>query len=288
MGFDSESSTTLLVPKRLVFPNQMVVADFIGDPRPDFAFSYGTLRGTEIAIVEQGQLPGERLRGLPLILDASYPGGTLLGSDVDSDGRADLLRGSGNDYIGLWLRHDAGFQPESLFTPGTLPFEPVLATGDLNGDSRQDVAVVGAGGGVTALLGRDEPIEPDLGVYLGLSPTVVAVRVDNHSQFLESQPFELMLELDARRGAVIADGLPPGCSTFPSEAHDTVIRCWMASLPAGGDRTLQFPLAFSAEPGPNHLIARGSLQLNLPDLRNDNNVARKRIVIPPPKLRRAR
>ncbi|MBI1849461.1 MAG: VCBS repeat-containing protein [Planctomycetes bacterium] len=113
---------------------QVVVADFDEDGRPDVGAMFGTyfvwFRWNETG-------PFERVRGFLL------PGFCVAVADVDEDGHLDLV--SDDDQVGLVVRSgdgDGRFAPARVAGPGK--DSVALAAGDLDGDGHVDIVRVAA------------------------------------------------------------------------------------------------------------------------------------------------
>jgi hypothetical protein len=261
----------------------MAVADFDNDGEPEVAVQRMT--GFQSKTFVYGRRQDGRYR-IDSIRPSHFAARGLLALDIDRDGGMDVLQTpAGGAYIGLNFGTSAGLGPQHLFLAGGVGFQMRTAVGDLNGDGFLDVALSDYGQGVDYLRGRAIPRNADVGVSLGLTSTVAAVRLDNHGEFAESQPLELTLRLDARFGGVTAADVPDGCSADPWPG-DITFRCAITTLPPGSNRTLLFPVTVPARSTPNHLTATASVETDPSDLRRDNNVASKRLVIIPSNIRR--
>lgn len=275
-GFSLEP---IMLPMRFpYYDGDIAVSDFNGDGRMDIAAGPATRPKARIAIYEQGANGLYRLRRL---LHTYGENGPMLVQDMDGNGHVDLVTSYDSTYgfVGLHMGRASGFVGESLFNAG--PIGHVGAIGDLNHDGLKDVVVTNRGS-VSYLRGRDSALEADLGVYLGLTNSAVAVRVDNHSSVMPSEQFSVSLLLDARYGPLSVGAMPEGCSNQTSwSRHDLAVFCQMEPLEAGSHRILTFPIAIPPRTTRNQLDARAALYPNMPDLRNDNNMALKRLLIPP-------
>jgi hypothetical protein len=144
-----------------------------------------------------------------------------------------------------------------------------------------DIVVTGQGS-VSYLRGRNSALEADLGVYLGLAASTVAVRIDNHSSVMTSAPFTVGLTLDLRYGTPSIGALPEGCFDYTWDGHDLRVFCQtMEPLAPGAHRILTFPITIPLRTTRNQLDARAVVSSDMPDLRRDNNTATKRLLIPP-------
>jgi hypothetical protein len=135
------------------FPAGLGVGDFNHDGWTDVAMSdaQNSPRG---AITISLQQPNGQ-PGAPLRMTSYDLPGTLLGTDLDGDGRDDLLvLHDGWESIGYYLQGDSGLQEEVLLP---LPFgndypRQGLAVGDINHDGRRDIVLVSDVAGLVVLL----------------------------------------------------------------------------------------------------------------------------------------
>lgn len=277
VGFSSDYTVVPLWFAPYPGVGDVALADFNGDGRGDIAASF--FNGT-IALLEQSQRGFDRRRS---VLRSPLSGWGLLAADIDGNGQQDLLQVPAySEHIGLVLGRPNGYAPQILFyAGGELGPGDRTAIGDLNGDGMKDLAIVTGSSGIAYLRGRATPLEADLGVYLELTGTAVAVRVDNLTEFQDSQLYELKLALDARFGSLAVDAFPEGCFENVDERHDVSINCEMDRLAPGASRTLNFPITIPPRSTMNHLTASASITTEFVESRSDNNMARKRILIPP-------
>ena len=257
-----------------------LISDIDGDGLPDIAFSRSW--GYSTRIVMYGQRHDGSYRKKRVLNSSLVYGGPLVASDIDGDGRHDILQtGESSGAVGVHFNKGIGFGSEAKFPVGGIGNTLQGAIGDLNGDGLQDIALTGSYGAVSYLLGRGTPTQADLGVYLGLSRTSVAVRVENHSEFTASDGYEITLTLDARFGSVSTDSVPDGCHD-PGWSEDGVyLMCGFEGLPPGSSRTLMIPITLPPRATSNRLIAHAQLLTFGTDLRASNDVARKWIAISP-------
>jgi hypothetical protein len=277
-GFSDEYAAIPLPMGRFREISEAVFADFDGDARPEVAALSRYYR-LGIGIFEQ---PREGSRTLPTFLKSTGAYFGLIRDDIDGDGWVDLIQIEElvlfEGTVNLFLGSAAGFQPETSFYVGDAGSAVI---GDINGDGLKDIVMGRFERGVAYMLGRASPMEADLGVYLGLSDSAVAVRVDNHSQETEHEAFDLVLELDARFGGISIDSRPAGCIPSPPRAgHDVTLRCAMGAIGPGAHRTLVVPITMPPRSTTNQLTAHAFLQIS-DDLRDGNNVAHKRLTIYP-------
>lgn len=274
-GFSTDYT---VVPLFSPFPGvgDIVIADFNGDERGDVAASL--FNGTTALLVQDAGGFNRRRS----VLRSPLSGRGLVAVDIDGNGYQDLLHVPAySEYVGLLLGRPGGYAPQIQFHTEELGLGANPVIGDLNGDGMKDLAIVNTSGGISYLRGRATPLEADLGVHLGLTATAAVVRVDNRSEFRDSQPYELKLTLDARFGSLTVDAFPEGCAELVGAGQDVSVQCAMDALAPGASRMLNFPIMVPSRSTMNQLTASASIETEFVESRNDNNVARKRILIPP-------
>lgn len=142
----------------------LVTGDFNGDGRTDLATSGTPLEFGDLPI----QTVGLYLQDVTGLISATpVSRGDLLytnamhGNDLDGDGRDDLITAQdGWGSIGFFLQRNgrlSDYKYHSAFL-GTSAFGPdAIATGDVNGDGAEDIALAGGYPGVMVLAGRRVP-----------------------------------------------------------------------------------------------------------------------------------
>lgn len=275
-GFSSTARTLL----RAQGSGNMTVADFNADGRTDIATVREGWNDSAILIYPQGADGRYRLHRR---LHAGRFPVRLLAHDMDGDGRQDLVAPRTLDaMVGVFFGRQGGFQPEVSFLAGGAS---ALAVGDLNHDGLADIALMQ--GGVSLLMSRSSAMEGDLGVYLGLAPNAAALRVDNHGG-LSSQSYTLRLRLSARYGPLSLGEMPEGCFGYNWGEDTTEILCQqLPPLAPGAHRIFAFPFTLPDRNTHDTLIGRAELT-SFPDLRQDNNTATKRLLVPPAAGKRKR
>lgn len=270
-GFSSVRRT--LLPTNSYSSINPTLGDFNGDGRVDIAAMSYNYPGSYIQVYLQDRAGAFRRSRLVMTAPNSFYSGRMAAYDMDRDGRDDLVRANLGGVVELYLSRPTGFAPGATFVGGDA--STGLAFGDLNADGRADLAL--ANRSIALMLSRGEPIESDLGVYLGLAPTAAVVRVENLGD-LASTSFSLNTKLDARSGTLVLGALPLGCGASNWNGY-VQISCYNEQpLAAGESRNYTFTFSRSAPSTANTLTAFARIAL-ANDLRHDNNVAYRQLGI---------
>ena len=161
--FPSGNATPSLVWHYLTassYADHLVCADFNGDGKPDLA-TVSELSGVVSILFNQGvstTAAGARtvVFSAPVTYTLSQPGDTIIATDVNNDGKPDLIVGrySGKSFSILLNNGDGTFGAEDIYpTAGVVSG---LTAGDYNGDGRVDIATSGQFSPVT--------VTPNIGV----------------------------------------------------------------------------------------------------------------------------
>jgi hypothetical protein len=266
------STQRMLLPATSYSFNPATLGDFNGDGRGDIAVSKYTYSGSYVHVYLQDR-NGAFRRSQLLSTPGVFSSDRMAAHDMNGDGRDDLVRMTFGGMVELYLARPLGFAPAATFVgddAGT-----GLAIGDLNADGRADLAL--ANRSISLMLSRGEPIESDLGVYLGLAPTAAVIRVENLGD-LASTSFTLTAKFDSRSGTLVFGALPVGCGASNWNGY-TEISCFnQQPLTAGQFRNYTFTFTRSAPSTANTLTAVARIsQAN--DLRQDNNVVYRQLNI---------
>jgi Big-like domain-containing protein/VCBS repeat protein/fibronectin type III domain protein len=136
------------------------VADVTGDHVGDVLVSGGILNpAREVLLVVPGATPGTA-PGLGATVEYRTPGPIedIVATDVNGDGRADVVDGHGGwNELGLFLQSSGGgLQAEQIYPlPYASHYPPFsTAVGDVTGDGRPDVLIADYNNGLVLLRGR--------------------------------------------------------------------------------------------------------------------------------------
>ena len=273
-----EGSSYAALPRELVrtrpyFAGPLAVADFDGDGRTDLLTSTGNWQASALLLYPQSRDGVFRLKRA--IAKTSVPT-QIEAHDVDGDGRIDigLLGQAYEGGFGLVRSRVGGFEPLAQFITGPASR---FGMGDVNDDGVTDVVLL-EDGAVSYLLGRGSAMEGDLAVYMGLNSGAAVVRVVNESPLLRTGPYQLVLRVHARTGDINGIQFPPACYSYTNQGvmHAT---CQMPALAPGAHAESTFGFGISAE-GHNRLSARARVVPQLRDLRTDNNLVNKQVLVP--------
>lgn len=148
--FDFSPSFTLTPNNRVI---DQAAADFNGDQKPDLALIVQNFNFSYISIYPNTGTPGNIQFGTPIIynLGSDYPF-SLCAADIDGNGKADLIVGyssSGNAFSVVRQTGTNGniaFAPKTNISFGTggVGTNNKVVLADLDGDNKQDVAVLGS------------------------------------------------------------------------------------------------------------------------------------------------
>lgn len=274
-GFAAEPSVLL----RTEYYNRLAIADVTGDGRMDLALTTGSWPTRPALVYPQGS-DGRFRRKLPL---GGWQGiSSLHAADLNRDGRQDLLMLSQTTDYALITRlaRSDGFAAPVLHQVGNVV---QFVLGDVNDDGTTDAVLLGSYGDVSFMAGRSTPTDAmDLAVFLGLNSVAAVVRTENRGT-VATAAYELTLVLDPRHGSVGAGTVPAGCIAFNGSGGSLAATCQMPALAPGAYHERLFPFDIAATAPRNLLLGTARVNYDWPELRQDNNVAIKRIqVVPSP------
>lgn len=215
----------------------------------------------------------------PIFVQTAWPN-ALVGHDLDLDGREDLVVLQGAGWLGIRLQEATGtFADEDVVGPApyaTWYNTQGLAAGDINGDSCTDVVTANPSHGLVVYLGNGCNAIADLSASLGLTSSVVSLRLDNFGEAVATDP-EATLVLSMLGGTISLGTLPAGCSLEGQTAQAARVTCVGASLAANTSRTLLFPIDIAADSRRSVLSAAAAATTTSRELRLDNNSTNRQL-----------
>jgi hypothetical protein len=131
-------------------PGPILVGDFNGDGKPDFAVS-GTYLGIQAIFLGNGDGTFNRAAPSPIIQ------GLVAAADFNGDGKTDLVGGEGSETLTVFLSNgDGTFTPLPSSIPGSI-LAPAPIVADFNHDGFADIAAATTyGGPVVLFLGKGD------------------------------------------------------------------------------------------------------------------------------------
>ena len=210
----------------------------------------------------------------PVILSADSDPNAIIGHDLDLDGRDDLVVQHGSGPLGIYLQGPGGLAAE-VVAPGAYATwfnTQGLAAGDINGDDCTDIVTANYNYGLVVHRGNGcDPI-PDLAANLGLTPTVVALRLDNFGEGAAAAP-EATVALSVTNGTLAMGALPSGCTLVSQTSRTAQVTCTGPALAAGTSLTRLLPITINGGDSRNVLNASASVNTTSVELRLANNLA---------------
>lgn len=244
--------------------------DFNADGRDDLVVTRDL---THVSLYNQNAGGGFQM---PAILPSHYGPDAILGHDLDLDGRADMIVQYYGGPLGISLQGAEGLAAEVVAPgPNANTFNTQgLAAGDINGDACPDIAVANPWFGLVVHLGNGCNAVPDLAVSLGLTSTVVALRLDNFGEGDAAAP-EATVALALIGGTLAVGSLPEGCSLVSQTSRTAQVTCAGPTLAAATSSTLLLPITITGGDSRNVLNASASATTTSLETRLDNNRASK-------------
>jgi len=218
----------------------------------------------------------------PAILASDWSPNAITGHDLDLDGRDDMIVQHGGGALGIYLQGAMGLATE-VVTAGAYATwfnTQGLAAGDINGDTCPDIVTANYNFGLVVHLGNGCNAIPDLAANLGLTPTTVALRLDNFGAGDAAAP-EATVSLSVLMGTLAIGTLPGGCSVESPTARTAQITCSGPALAAATSRTLLLPITITGGDSRNVLTAAASVTTTSVETRLGNNVSSKLLRLGP-------
>ncbi len=243
--------------------------DFNADGRDDLVV---TRDRTHVSVYSQDALGG--LIQPPAILPSEWDPDAIIGHDLDLDGRDDLVVQHGSGLLGTYLQGADGLGAEVVTAGGfgTWFNTQGLAAGDINSDACPDIVTANPNDGLVVHLGNGCNAVPDLAASLGLTSTVVALRLDNFGEGDAAAP-EATVALSVISGTLAVGSLPEGCSVGSQTSRTAQVTCGGPTLAAATSSTLLLPITITGGDSRNVLNASASATTTSVELRLDNNLA---------------
>jgi hypothetical protein len=210
----------------------------------------------------------------PLIVPSDMDPNAMIGHDLDLDGRDDLIVQHGSGPLGIYLQGLSGLNPEIVTSNpyGTWFNTQGLAVGDVNGDACPDIVTANYNYGLVINAGNGCNAVADLAPSLGLTTSVVALRMDNFGAASAGAP-DAVVDLALLSGNLSIGTLPAECAEQSQTATSARIHCTGAALDAGTSRTLLLPIGITGGDTRNALTANARVSTTSVELRTGNNTA---------------
>lgn len=270
-GTDDMSAPVEVDPNPGMDENSGVLGagDFDGDGRTDLV----AMRDPSSLSVMLQDVSG----GLhaPFSLASTHYPNALVGADLDLDGRDDLVSLEGGGWLGLYMQGGQGLSAETLLTDpyGTWFNTQGLAVGDVNGDSCPDIVTANYNYGLVINAGNGCNAVADVGPSLGLTSSIVALRIDNFGAASAAAP-DAVVDLALLNGNLSLGTLPAGCTEESHTNTSARIHCIGAGLAAATSRTVLLPIGVIGGDTRNALTATARVSTTSLELRLGNNTAR--------------
>jgi len=208
----------------------------------------------------------------PIALVSNWDPQAIIGHDLDLDGQDDLIAQHSDGSVGVYLQSAAGLAPE-VTTPGPpASFNTQgLAAGDINGDACPDIATANYNAGLVIHLGSGCNATADLAANVGMTPTIVAVRLDSIGDAAATAP-EVIVTLALSNGSLALEPAG-GCTVQSKTTRSATMTCKGSTLPAGTSRTMLMSIAITGGDSRTALSVSAIATTTTPELHLENNRA---------------
>lgn len=251
----------------------VATGDFDTNGFADLAFGSYTNSPSSIFVVSQLN----SLRFAPARSKGTYEmPSALLATDMDGDGRDDLV--VAHEWPGVSLyRQDAGeLQGEQLFPHPYIEASAGLAVGDVNGDGRRDVVSAGRGVGLMLFLGTELANPPDLVLSLSASAAAVTAQVANTGDVVALASPLVSFDMRVRSGTMQPGMLPDGCAVMSQTQRRVRVTCLLDAVPAGTTTALVLPYTNPGAVGTRTLDVMAKAETDTGESTLANNTANAR------------
>jgi hypothetical protein len=209
----------------------------------------------------------------PAILSSEWDPKAIIGHDLDLDGRDDVIVQHATGRLGIYLQGEAGLAAEVLTTGPYVSqiSKESVAAGDINGDDCPDIAIANQSDGLLVQFGTGCNAVPDLAPSLGLTSSVVALRLDNFGDGDAVAP-EASVVLSVLDGTLVVGSLPDSCSLESQSSRRARVTCTGPTLAAGTSFTQLLPVTIAGGDSRNVLNASASATTTSLEPRLENNI----------------
>jgi VCBS repeat protein len=222
-------------------PSAIGIGDLNHDGQGDLAVAYNPSGGTASSLVNllvvKGSSPDARRGSLgspadQVLTEVSSPSAIAI-ADVNGDGRGDLLiANSSTSTLGVFIQRDDATLPESPTQNLPIGFDPIgIVVTDLDGDSRDDVAVAASGAKTVSLYHQSRPA-----VLLAEPAQVVSTGLIGESRFANIAVGDL--NGDGRADVAVPAYVSGTVGVFLQDAAGVLVESEMELRPGEGPSSL--------------------------------------------------
>ena len=250
------------------------IGDFTGDGRNDLVVMRDRNNVSLFAQKADGAL------GDASVVATGGDPNAMLGSDMDADGRTDLVIAHGGGSLGVLYQQSGQLQAEASYSGmyATWLNTQGLAVGDINDDGCKDAAIANYNYGLVTYLGSGCVQRADLVPGLGLTRNFVTLRVDNAGAVVANDTHAALL-LSVASGSLAIGEIPADCSVVAQSTRSVQLDCSDGSLAAGASATRTLSFLASGGDLRNAVVARAGVSTTSAEMRTDNNSASKRLML---------